>query len=318
MLKKIKIPSGLHTLTFKAQKYNTELLIGSGIVLGISATLSACRATTKASKIIEQSKEDLATIQELKESEKYEDYTEEDAKKDTVIVYKNLTIDIVRLYFPAVLLSGLSIATILTAYNLIKKRNIALGAAYATIDKAYKDYRRRVVDKYGEDVDREMRHGLKPAKFEEKVVDEETGKEKKVKKNGFVVNPSDVSGYARFFEKYTTDEDGNVKINENWKPNNEMNIFCLKTIERYANDLLKIKKRVFLNEVYEMLDLPKSQAGQVVGWVYDEENPKGDNYIDFGLYSDNLSYSDYINGFEPAILLDFNVDGYILDTMRKK
>lgn len=318
MLKKIKIPSGLHTLTFKAQKYNTELLIGSGIVLGISATLSACRATTKASKIIEQSKEDLATIQELKESEKYEDYTEEDAKKDTVIVYKNLTIDIVRLYFPAVLLSGLSIATILTAYNLIKKRNIALGAAYATIDKAYKDYRRRVVDKYGEDVDREMRHGLKPAKFEEKVVDEETGKEKKVKKNGFVVNPSDVSGYARFFEKYTTDEDGNVKINENWKPNNEMNIFCLKTIERYANDLLKIKKRVFLNEVYEMLDLPKSRAGQVVGWVYDEENPKGDNYIDFGLYSDNLSYSDYINGFEPAILLDFNVDGYILDTMRKK
>lgn len=318
MLKKIKIPSGLHTLTFKAQKYNTELLIGSGIVLGISATLSACRATTKASKLIEQSKEDLATIQELKESEKYEDYTEEDAKKDTVIVYKNLTIDIVRLYFPAVLLSGLSIATILTAYNLIKKRNIALGAAYATIDKAYKDYRRRVVDKYGEDVDREMRHGLKPAKFEEKVVDEETGKEKKVKKNGFVVNPSDVSGYARFFEKYTTDEDGNVKINENWKPNNEMNIFCLKTIERYANDLLKIKKRVFLNEVYEMLDLPKSQAGQVVGWVYDEENPKGDNYIDFGLYSDNLSYSDYINGFEPAILLDFNVDGYILDTMRKK
>lgn len=318
MLKKIKIPSGLHTLTFKAQKYNTELLIGSGIVLGISATLSACRATTKASKIIEQSKEDLATIQELKESEKYEDYTEEDAKKDTVIVYKNLTIDIVRLYFPAVLLSGLSIATILTAYNLIKKRNIALGAAYATIDKAYKDYRRRVVDKYGEDVDREMRYGLKPAKFEEKVVDEETGKEKKVKKNGFVVNPSDVSGYARFFEKYTTDEDGNVRINENWKPNNEMNIFFLKSRERYANDLLKLNKRVFLNEVYEMLDLPKSQAGQVVGWVYDEENPKGDNYIDFGLYSDNLSYSDYINGFEPAILLDFNVDGYILDTMRKK
>lgn len=315
MLKKIKIPSGLNTLTFKAQKYNTELLIGSGIVLGISATLSACRATTKASKIIEQSKEDLGTIQELKESEKYEDYTEEDAKKDTVIVYKNLTIDIVRLYFPAVLLGGLSIATILTAYNLIKKRNIALGAAYATIDKAYKDYRRRVVDKYGEDVDREMRHGLKPAKFEEKVVDEETGKEKKVKKNGFVVNPSDVSGYARFFEKYTTDEDGKVKVNDNWKPNNEMNIFFLKSTERYANDLLKIKKRVFLNEVYEMLDLPRSKAGQVVGWVYDEENPVGDNYIDFGLYSDNLSYSDYINGFEPAILLDFNVDGNIWELM---
>ena len=43
--------------------------------------------------------------------------------------------------------------------------------------------------------------------YKRQVVDEETGKEKKVKKNGFVVSPADISGYARFFEKYTQDED---------------------------------------------------------------------------------------------------------------
>ena len=108
---------------------------------------------------------------------------------------------------------------------------------------------------------------------------------------------------------------GNSILNPHWESNNEYNLMFIKAQERYANDLLKAKKRVFLNEVYEMLGLPRTKAGQIVGWVYNPENPKGDNYIDFGLYSDNLSYSDYVNGFDQAILLDFNVDGNIWDLM---
>ena len=104
-------------------------------------------------------------------------------------------------------------------------------------------------------------------------------------------------------------------MNPHWESNNEYNLMFIKAQERYANDLLKAKKRVFLNDVYEMLGLPRTKAGQIVGWVYDPESPKGDNYIDFGLYADNLSYSDYVNGFDQAILLDFNVDGNIWDLM---
>ena len=130
-----------------------------------------------------------------------------------------------------------------------------------------------------------------------------------------MVNPSDVSGYARFFEKYTVDEDGNSILNPHWEPNNEYNIMFIKAQENYANDLLRAKKRLFLNDVYEMLGLPRTKAGQVVGWVYDKDNPVGDNYVDFGLYADNLSYSDFANGLDPAILLDFNVDGNIWEMM---
>ncbi len=75
-----------------------------------------------------------------------------------------------------------------------------MGAAYAAIDKGFKEYRSRVIERFGEEVDRELKYNLKAKKFEETVVDEETGKEKKVKKNGFVVSPGDISGYARFFE----------------------------------------------------------------------------------------------------------------------
>ena len=85
--------------------------------------------------------------------------------------------------------------------------------------------------------------------------------------------------------------------------------------QNYANDLLKSKGYLFLNDVYDMLGIPKTKAGQVVGWVYDPENPNsGDNYVDFGIYDAyNEKARDFVNGYERTILLDFNVDGYILD-----
>ena len=261
-------------------------------------------------------KEDVETIHKCEADESVKErYSSEDAQKDLAIVYVQTGMKFAKLYGPSVILGALSITSILASNNILRKRNVALSAAYAAIDKGFKEYRSRVIERFGEEVDRELKYNLKAKKFDETVIDEETGKEKKVKKNGFVVSPGDISGYARFFEKYTQDEDGNSILNPHWESNNEYNLMFIKAQERYANDLLKAKKRVFLNEVYEMLGLPRTKAGQIVGWVYNPENSKGDNYIDFGLYSDNLSYSDYVNGFDQAILLDFNVDGNIWDLM---
>ena len=88
----------------------------------------------------------------------------------------------------------------------------------------------------------------------------------------------------------------------------------LKQQMNYANDVLKKRGYVFLNEVYEMLGIPKTKAGKIVGWIYDEKNPIGDNFIDFGIYNENREKNrDFVNGYERVILLDFNVDGDILD-----
>ena len=243
------------------------------------------------------------------------DYSKEDARKDTTIVYVQTGIKLAKLYAPAVAMGALSLTSILASNNILKKRNVAIAAAYTAVDKSFKDYRARVIERFGQEVDKELRYNLKAEKTTETVVDEETGEKKKVKKTNFVVNPSDISGYARFFEKYTIDEEGNGVLNPHWEPNNEYNLMFIKAQENFANDLLKAKKRLFLNEVYEMLGLPVTKAGQVVGWVYDPENPIGDNYVDFGLYKDNLNYSDFANGMDPAILLDFNVDGNIWELM---
>ncbi len=311
-----KMSGLLNKTSFQLKKHSPEILVAAGVVGAVTSAVLACKATTKIGEILERTKEDVDTIHKCAEDENTSnEYTQEDAKKDLTIVYAQSAFKLAKLYAPAVLLGSLSITSILASNNILRKRNIALGAAYAAVDKGFKEYRSRVVERFGAEVDRELRYNLKARKFEETVVDPETGKEKKVKKNGFVVNPSDISEYARFFEKYTMDEDGNSILNPCWESNNEYNLMFIKAQERLANDMLKARKRLFLNEVYEMLGIPRTKAGQVVGWVYDSENPKSDGYVDFGLYADNLSYSDYVNGYDPAILLDFNVDGNIWDLM---
>ena len=313
-----KVSGAFGKVGFKLQKHSPGILMGVGVVGAVASAVVACKATLKVEEIVDDTKEKMDKIHESEEkgcTAMGMDYSKEDARKDTTIVYVQTGIKLAKLYAPAVAMGALSLTSILASNNILKKRNVAIAAAYTAVDKSFKDYRARVIERFGQEVDKELRYNLKAEKTTETVVDEETGEKKKVKKTNFVVNPSDISGYARFFEKYTIDEEGNSVLNPHWEPNNEYNLMFIKAQENYANDLLKAKKRLFLNEVYEMLGLPATKAGQVVGWVYDPENPIGDNYVDFGLYSDNLSYSDFVNGMDPAILLDFNVDGNIWELM---
>ena len=264
----------------------------------------ACKATTKLGAILEKTKTDMEVIRTAMEHPEYlepEKYTEDDGKNDIRILYAKTGLNIIKLYAPSVILGGLSITAMLTSNNILRRRNIALAAAYTAVDKGFKEYRSRVVERFGEEMDRELRYNLKSKEIEETVVDEK-GKEKTVKKTVNVVDPSTYSVYARFYD------DGC----NGWTKNPEDNLYFLKCQENYANDLLKTRGHLFLNEVYDMLGIPRTQAGQIVGWVYDEKNPVGDNFVDFGildLYDEKKR--EFVNGYERTILLDFNVDGEI-------
>lgn len=295
---------------FKMKKYSPEILVAAGVVGTIASAVMACKATLKVNDILAESKEKIETIHEcaadtsLVESGRY---TQEDAKKDLTIVYAQTGLKFAKLYAPAVILGALSITSILASNNILRKRNVALSAAYAALDKGFKDYRSRVVERFGEEVDRQLKYNLKTEKIEEKVVDPETGKEKKVKKTVEVCNGSEfASPYARFYD------DGC----KGWEKNSELNLLFLRAEQNYANDRLKARGYLFLNEVYERLGIPTTRMGQVVGWIYDPKNPdhKGDNYVDFGIYNMHREkVRDFVNGYEEVILLDFNVDGDILD-----
>lgn len=110
-----------------------------------------------------------------------------------------------------------------------------------------------------------------------------------------------VSVYARFFDEACP----------GWTNNSEMNLMFLKLQEQFATEKLRAKGYLFLNDVYDLLGMPRTKAGQIVGWMYDEENPRGDNRVDFGIYDEHNS--EFVNGHKSNALLDFNVDGIIID-----
>lgn len=290
---------------FKIKKHSPEILLVVGIAGTVTSAVIACKATTKVNSIIEHSKKTIDLIHECKEDPKLEEYNEEESKKDLAIVYAQTGLKLVKLYAPSVILGTLSITAILASNNIIKKRNMALAAAYATIDTSFKDYRKRVVERFGKELDRELKYNVKAKEIEEVSVDDK-GKEKAVKKTVNVVDPNMHSDYARFFD------DGCV----GWDKDPEYNLMFLRNQQNHANELLKTKGHLFLNEVYDMLGIPRTRAGQVVGWVYDEEMPIGDNFVDFGIYDiNNDKARDFVNGYERTILLDFNVDGNILEML---
>lgn len=290
------------------KKNSPKILMGVGIAGSIVSTVLACKATLKVKDILDEKNETVEQIHNCVEDETV-DYNEEDKKKDLTILYAQTGVKLAKLYLPSIALGALSIASIISGYKILNKRNVALAAAYTVVDKGFKNYRKNVVERFGEEVDRELRHNIKAKQIEEKYIDKD-GNEKTRKKKVYEIaedkKPGEgISEYAKFFDEWNTDEHSKDP---------EYNLMFLRKQQDYANEVLKHQGYLFLNEVYDMLGIPRTQAGQVVGWIYDENNPTGDNYVDFGIYDlHDQQKRDFVNGLEKNILLDFNVDGVIYD-----
>lgn len=293
----------LSSTQYQVKKHSPEILMVAGIAGTIVGTVLACKATTKVSEIIEEKNKNVEDVHTCLE-DNTKDYTEEDSKKDLTIIYAQTGVKLFKLYAPAIGVMALSFASIIAGHRVLKKRNVAIAAAYAVIDKSFKQYRKNVIEEFGEGVDQQMRFGLKSKEIKKKDKDGKTVKETEyyIDHEG---NPLDnISEYARFFDA----------ASENFAKDPEYNMMFLRRQQDYANEMLKARGHLFLNEVYDLLDIPRSKAGQVVGWVYDKNgNTKGDNYVDFGLYRNDQGTRRFVNGLEYNILLDFNVDGVIYD-----
>jgi hypothetical protein len=301
-----KMVGTIHRAGFQLKKHSPEILIVAGVIGVVTSAVMACKATTKLPDILDKANESLDKIHEcVEDSDGSDEYSEEDYKKDTTIVYLQTGVKIAKLYAPAIAIGVLSLSSIVASNNILRQRNVALAAAYTAIDKGFKDYRSCVVERFGNEVDYKLRHNIKATDIEEKVIDEE-GNEKTITKTVDTVDPNQYSDFARFFDQ----------TNPNWEERPEFNLMFLKKQQQYANDLLRVRGYLFLNEVYDMLGIERTKAGQVVGWLYDEKCPIGDNFVDFGIYDQNSSATrNFVNGYEPVILLDFNVDGNIWEKM---
>jgi hypothetical protein len=273
-----------------------KLLFGAGVVSMVGSTVLACRATLKLEEVLQDTQDQFHTAQATRNL--HEDrYTEGDLRKDKAIILTRGTVSVLKLYGPAIVVGSVGVACLTKSHNILQERNTALMAAYTAVDKAFNQYRARVIEKYGADEDDHLRYGSERVE-----IVNEKGKTELVTR----VNSGEMpSMYARFFDQLST----------SWSKEPEYNLVFLRCQQNYANDLLKSRGHVFLNEVYDMLGIERTKAGQVVGWVVSDG---GDNYVDFGIYDGNEKARDFVNGREGAILLDFNVDGIIYDKIESQ
>ena len=318
-MKKFKMMDSMsrkvHMAGLRIKKHSPEILLVTGIVGTVASTVMACKASTKVRDILDAAKADIEVIHESVENGQIVEVneegnkvvkscTEEDSKKYLAGVYVKTGMEFAKLYAPAVTLGVVSITCILASHNIIHKRNVALSAAYATIDKNFKEYRNRVIDRFGKELDRELRFNVKTKEIEETVVDED-GNESVVKSTVNVPEIGD-SDYARCFDEYCT----------GWRNDAEYNRSFLRQMQAWANNKLQTQGFLYLNDVYEMLGFDKTKAGQVVGWIYGDKSD-GDGYVDFGMYEfDKETKRDFYNLREKSIWLDFNVDGNIWELMK--
>lgn len=276
------------------QKHSPVLLFGAGIVGVVAGVVLASRATLKLDEVLEKTQYDI----ELAKNTVHADYSDTDRQKDLVLLYLKAGVDVTKLYAPAIAVLGVSIAALTGSHVILTRRNTAMVAAYAALDRGFKEYRKRVIDKVGVDKERDLQYGLVSEEISET---DEDGKvvKKKIKR----LDGRNSSIYARFFDQNT----------KNWNRERSYNQMFIQCQQNYANDRLHAMGHVFLNEVYDMLGLERSREGAVVGWVKNNKDG-GDNRIDFGVFQgDQWMGTLFVNGDENSILLDFNVDGVIWD-----
>jgi Family of unknown function (DUF6353) len=286
----------------KTKKNEPTILFVAGAVSVVAAGVLACRATLKVDEVLQKNEKDNSKI-DIMEKANHPEYSVEDAKNDRKIVKVQTAVALGKLYAPAIGLAVVGIACLSRSHLLLLSRNNALMAAYTALNSAVARYRERVAEEVGNEKERKW--------WQERNLDALTDIQYGENGDMVGVQKSSIdkhSPYARFFDETT----------RSWSPVPEENLTYLLCQQNWANEKLRSKGHLFLNEVYDMLGIERSKAGQVVGWVIRNDG-KGDNYVDFGIYElSNKQRRLFVNGYEPSILLDFNVDGVIYDLIEKE
>ena len=294
------------------KKYEPEILLAVGIASGAACVFFACKGTLKASEIIDKHNERMEEINQLKEinAEDPTECTDRDIKVNTVRAYYATALDFAKTFGPAVIFGTLSLACILTSHGVMRKRNLALAASLATVRTAFDEYRGRVVRDLGKDMDRHFLYDTVEEIRESEVTDAETGKTKKVKEK--VIKPRYANAYSRIFD--------NANAPDDFEKDGAANYMFIRAQMLTAQRRLIRDGYLFLNDVYKLLGMPITLAGQTAGWIYDYDN-RDNTMIFFEGFDENELYNsqeviDLMNGKENSIIINFlNIRDTILDDL---
>lgn len=284
------IRKNLPTITAMASIFG---VVGTGVL--------SARAAYKSVPSIEKHKENIEKVRSNKDNLENKEYN-----KAVVTVYKDTAKDLVKVYWPAAITMGLTVAGIFTTNTVHRKRYLTMAGMYTAAISAYKDYRDRVRAKYGEEVERDLYYNIE----REEIITVETDKRGKEKtKVEVVMKP-----------KSGLDETLSLLLFEPSKGNHywyhgrpDMTYYYLHGREEILTQMLRTRGYLFLNEVLRELCQPEIPEGQMVGWIYDETKGDTDNCVDFGLKEGTENFDLFMSGKNDFVYLQLNHDGTIYD-----
>ena len=193
------------------KQHGSTILTFVGAAGVIATAILAAKAAPKA-------------VKQIKEAE--EEKGEKLTKKELVQVAGPF-------YIPTIVTGAATITCLFGANVLNKNKQASLMSAYALIDSAYKEYREKVDEVYGEGADLEIREAIAKDHYEKPVKIE-------YEKTLFYDNFS-----QRYFEATMLD---------------------VVQAEADLNRLIVNQDGAFLNDFYELLDLDPIPAGKELGW----------------------------------------------------
>lgn len=299
--KLILIKNGPHLMVYGG-------LIGVGV-----AIYEYCKATIQLEEARKQHRQTLEAIRtSIEDNKERADFDQKHYSKLIFEEKRDYGLVLVKRYWAPTTLTLASFGLILTGFHKINARLGVMTVAYKALEDSYARYRQNVLEDAGEEKDREYLYGLKREKVEGVIVDED-GNKKKV--DAEVLKPKnnqEWSVYSRFFDEYSS----------KWTSNASYNMMFLNAMESTADDKLYAQRYLFLSDVFEALGLPDCEMAHVVGWyLTPKEWREHKKHVDFRIMDlAQLSESKrlFVNGYEPSILLDFNVDGVIWDKVFPK
>lgn len=207
----------MNGLLIKSQMFlkrnSATILTCVGAAGVIATTVTAVKATPKAVALLNQAKE-----------EKGEELT-----KLEVVKIAGPT------YVPAAVLGVSTLACIFGANILNRHGQASLMSAYALADGAYKDYKKKVNDLYGEEAGDQVKAGIAKDKYEENPVK--------------MVEEGTRLYYDYYSERYF-----------------EATPYQVQKAEYEVNRILMMDDAVYLNEWYQNLGLERLEHGDDFGW----------------------------------------------------
>lgn len=297
---------------FEKNKGLIFTLLSAGFEIG--ALVAMAKQAPKAEKILVPANK---RIEELK---KQNNDTEavlnkrvnvEDNKKEIKKIERETFKGLVKTYALPVIFAGLSLTFMGTSYKVMRDKQIAIGAAYITVENAFKSYRNRVKDKFGEDVEKEIYNDIREVKQTRRTTNPKTGEIEEVEET--VKRAYSSGGWEVLFDAASPE----------WSKNGRVNYETLLELQKQANIQLVTNGYIFLYDIIKLLRIPEGSinkdllaASRVIGWIYDPYDPARSSWVSFGISDELGNYNEVGKSLfdceERDVWLRFNPDGNIL------